>query len=178
MSANLISKVLLVSFDDTQVRAVQKLRGVLEKEQSIEIYDFNDIHHVYKREPSYASKLKLLLDGAKLSILVTSHKISDIQEADKLLDVFKDIGLDDDASQMFLSFFNIEMNKGIEETKLIFLSLGNDIEVFGDVNHLKNMLLQDYVNDHQVIEIVTKCRRSLRPTFPIDNKKEMQNLES
>ena len=77
MSPNLISNVLLVSFDDTQVHGVQKLRGVIEEEQSIKVYNFNDIHHEYEREPCYANKLKLLLDGVKLSILVTSHKISD-----------------------------------------------------------------------------------------------------
>ena len=182
MSRECISKVLLVSFDDTQLHTIQKLRGIIERDQCIMVYNLNDIQHEYKKEPSYATKLNLLLDCVKFSILVTSHKLSDIQETDDLLRLFQNMGLDDEASKIFLAFFNIEMTKKTDETKLLFLSLEDDIElpgIFSEVNHIKNIFGKDceassYVNESQMLEIVAMCRRTSRRTFPVKGNEKLK----
>ena len=174
-----ISKVLLISFDAVQSDAERVVREHLEENQTIKLFDFSNIHHEYSKQPEYAEKLKLLLDDAKLALLITPSNIHDLMVFNKFSSTLRNVGLDEKAANVFCKFLDIEMDKSSKETKIIFVDVGDNIDLpesFVGANHLE-LLTSDGINRCALNDIFSKCKRGLRTTFPVESKKKTKSAK-
>ena len=81
MRPSKMSNVLLISFDESQKSLLDMLRNrVAEQEGGIQTYYLNEVHGLFSDDSNYTRKLEMMLDCVTAAFLITSQKLSDINE--------------------------------------------------------------------------------------------------